>query len=198
MAPLGDSQPAMGIKKRGGSLESCLALDLNRREVDHAPPQLDHQTVHGDQLEVLLSHLRWVTGPGAVAEVGQWHGAFVPVLTAALGFPAAFHHHAMRPKVAQGVHQGRRVSFFVAVAQQPSCFHHSIARVLPMVSDEAGRQPKSLPPRDGAGAGAKGGCPASRSQSTSHRKICSSRAGFQPLLPQDLAPAAWTAAAWPP
>ena len=106
-------------------MESCLALDLNRREVDHAPPQLDHPTVQGDQVEVLLAHLRWVTGPGAAAEVGQWHGALVPVLAAALGFPAAFHH--VRSKVAQGFHQGRRVSFFaLAVAQQPSCFHHSI------------------------------------------------------------------------
>ena len=75
---------SQGVKKRGGGLESCYALDLHRNEGGHPPPQLDHQTVHGDPYEVLLAHLRRVTGPGSAAEVGQWPGALVQGLAAPL------------------------------------------------------------------------------------------------------------------
>jgi hypothetical protein len=107
-------------------MASNFALDSRRHEVDHPPPQLDHQTVQNVRREVLLAHLRWVTGPGSAAEVGQWHGALVPGLAAPLGFQAAFPHQIPRSKVAQGVQQGRCIAFFVAVAQQPGSFHHSI------------------------------------------------------------------------
>ena len=75
---------------------AIFALDSRRHEVDHPPLQLDHQTVQTHRCEVRLAHLRWVTGPGSAAEVGQWHGALVPGLAAPLGFQAAFPHPKSR------------------------------------------------------------------------------------------------------
>jgi len=124
----GESKPGMGVKKRDGNLESCLALDLHGHEVDHPPPQFYQQAAQGGlRGEVLAARFSRVTGPGSAAEVGQWHGALLPGLAGPLGILAAFRHALLRSKVCQGFQQGRRVAFFVAVTQQPSGLHHNIA-----------------------------------------------------------------------
>ena len=116
-----------GVKKRDGNLESCLAL-VHGHEVDHPPLQFYPQSAQGGRRgEVLAARLSRVTGPGSAAEVGQWHGALLPGLAGPLGILAAFRHTLVRSKVGQGFQQGRRVAFFVAVAQQPSGLHHSVA-----------------------------------------------------------------------
>ena len=99
----------MGVKKRDGNLESCLALDLHGHKVDHPPPQFYQQSAQGGRRgEVLAARLPRATGPGSA------HGALLPGLAAPLGLLAAFHHTLLRSKVAQGVPQGRRMAFFVA------------------------------------------------------------------------------------
>ena len=71
----------------------------------------------GRRGEVLAARLSRVTGPGSASEAGPWHGALLPGLAGPLGILAAFRHTFLRWSV--GFQQGRRVAFFVAVAQRP-------------------------------------------------------------------------------
>ena len=67
-----------------------------------------------------------------------------------------------------------------------------------MVSDEAGRQPKSLLPSDGAGAGDQRWVSAKSLTVDFATQDLQLRVGLQRLLPQDLAPIAAIGTAWPP